>query len=37
MTPQITPLANKALTLIEQARYRMGTSAFVEAVIDQWA
>ena len=37
MTPQITPLANKALTLIEQARYRMGTSAFVEAFIDQWA
>lgn len=31
------PLANKALTLIEQARYRMGTSAFVEAFIDQWA
>lgn len=37
MTPQVTPLANKALALIEQARYRMGTSAFVEAFIDQWA
>ncbi|MND15719.1 hypothetical protein D3C80_59500 [compost metagenome] len=37
MTPQVTPLTNKALALIEQARYRMGTSAFVEAFIDQWA
>lgn len=37
MTPQVVPLANKALLLIEQARYRMGTSVFIEAFIDQWA
>lgn len=37
MTPQIIPLATKALSLIEQSRYRMGTSSFVEAFIDQWA
>lgn len=37
MTPQITPLVNKALSLIEQARYQMGTAPFVEAFIDQWA
>lgn len=37
MSPETQQLTSKALSLIEQSRYRMGTSRFVEAFIDQWA
>lgn len=37
MSPDALLLANKALSLVEKARYRMGTSRFVEAFIDKWA
>jgi hypothetical protein len=37
MSPETQKLVSKALSLIEQSRYRMGTSQFVEAFIDQWA
>ncbi|EAB9607387.1 MULTISPECIES: restriction endonuclease subunit M [Gammaproteobacteria] len=37
MSPEALKLTSKALSLIELSRYRMGTSRFVEAFIDQWA
>lgn len=37
MSPETQQLTSKALSLIEQSRYRRGTSRFVETFIDQWA
>ncbi|GKR04066.1 hypothetical protein KAM462_37860 [Aeromonas caviae] len=37
MSPETQQLISKALSLIEQSRFRMGTSRFVEAFIDRWA
>ena len=37
MSSETQQLISKALSLIEQSRYRMGTSRFIEVFIDQWA
>jgi hypothetical protein len=37
MSPETQQLISKALSLIRQSRFRMGTSRFVEAFIDRWA
>ncbi|KAB0589160.1 N-6 DNA methylase [Edwardsiella anguillarum] len=37
MSAQLAALRAKAISLIEQSRYRMGTNRFIEAFIDNWA